>query len=79
MSFDENLLQDSFENRQAPPFPEDSPHQAEKGPGGGMNGCGMYTTDAQRWKKSLKGYARTNRKTQLPPKITFGKNYEVTS
>ncbi|GAA4383342.1 endonuclease domain-containing protein [Hymenobacter koreensis] len=27
---------------------------------------GMYTTDAQRWNKALKAYARTNRKNPTP-------------
>jgi len=31
-----------------------------------VNGYGMYTTDAKRWKKSLKEYARTNRKSPTP-------------
>jgi very-short-patch-repair endonuclease len=41
-------------NRQAPPLPE------ERGPGGEVH-YRMYTTDAARWKKTLKGYACTNR------------------
>ncbi|MGI4866305.1 MAG: endonuclease domain-containing protein [Janthinobacterium lividum] len=31
-----------------------------------MHTYGMYTTDAKRWKKSLKEYARTNRKNPTP-------------
>ena len=36
------------------------------GAGGGVNAYGMYTTDATRWKKSLKEYARTNRRNTTP-------------
>lgn len=44
-----------------------------KGPGDGVSGrqasphpFGMYTTDAKSWKKSLRDYARTNRKNATP-------------
>ncbi|WP_235184002.1 endonuclease domain-containing protein [Hymenobacter sp. IS2118] len=47
-------------SRQAPLPPEG------KGSGDGVHMFGMYTTDAKRWKTSLKAYARTNRKTPTP-------------
>ena len=57
----------SQDGRQAPLLPEG------KGPGDGVSGrdanphpFGMYTTDANTWKKSLKAYARTNRKNATP-------------
>ena len=43
------------DSRQAPPLPE------ERGSGGEVH-YRMYTTDAVRWKKTLKDYARANRK-----------------
>ena len=42
-------------SRQAPPLPE------ERGPGGEVH-YRMYTTDAARWKRHLKDYARANRR-----------------
>jgi very-short-patch-repair endonuclease len=59
------------ENSQAPPLPEG------RGLGGGVTTLepvagkdvhtyGMYTTDAKRWKKTLKDYARANRKEATP-------------
>ena len=54
------------QSRQAPLLPEDSAHQAAKGPGDGVHPFGMYTTDARRWKNSLKEYARANRKNPTP-------------
>ncbi len=53
-------------SRQAPLPPEDSAHQAAKGPGDGVHPFGMYTTDAKRWKTSLKAYAQHNRKNPTP-------------
>jgi very-short-patch-repair endonuclease len=56
MNFDEK----SEASRQTPHLPEG------KGPGDGVYLFGMYTTDAVRWKRSLKEYARTNRKNPTP-------------
>ena len=55
-----NADESEEKSRQAPLPPEG------KGPGDGVYPFGMYTTDAQRWKTSLKAYARTNRKNPTP-------------
>jgi very-short-patch-repair endonuclease len=60
MNTEEEDSEPAKETRQAPPLPEG------RGAGGGVNGYGMYTTDAKRWKKSLKEYARANRKEPTP-------------
>jgi very-short-patch-repair endonuclease len=67
MKAEEEVSEPTKANRLAPPLPEG------RGPGGGVTPLaqapskevhtyGMYTTDAKRWKKTLKDYARTNRK-----------------
>ena len=58
-----NSDEEPEKSRLAPLSPEG------KGPGDGVNSphlFGMYTTDAKRWKASLKEYARANRKHPTP-------------
>jgi hypothetical protein len=84
MNAEEEESEPAKDNRQAPPLPEG------RGPGGGVPTLeqiagkdvytyGMYTTDAQRWKKTLKDYARTNRKNPTEAENHLCRKYAATN